>query len=151
MDAFQLTVLSIFVVLAILILVTFSIMLSSKKDDDSEYPSSYANCPDYWTMTNGNCVVPSTINKGNYTGADAYTTISKTPGYQATQPEVKDADGKITTPYVPENINFKAPGWDDNKEIDIIKGLKGRCALKAWANKYNVKWDGVNNYNSKFC
>jgi hypothetical protein len=146
MDAFQLIVLSIFVVLAILILVAFSIMLSSKKDDDSEYPSSYANCPDYWTMTNGNCVVPTTINIGNIT----YKDIKKTPGYQQPQAEVKDGT-KITTPYVPENINFKAPDWDDNKEIDIIKGLKGRCSLKAWANEYNVKWDGVNNYNSKFC
>jgi hypothetical protein len=147
MDAFQLIVLSIFVVLAILILVAFSIMLSSKKDADSEYPSSYANCPDYWTMTNGNCVVPTAINIGNIT----YKDPMKTPGYTATQAEVKDASDKITTPYVPENINFKDKDWDDNKEIDIIKGLKGRCSLKAWANKYNVKWDGVNNYNSKFC
>jgi hypothetical protein len=142
MDAFQLTVLSIFVVLAILILVAFSIMLSSKKDDDSEYPSSYANCPDYWTMTNGNCVVPTTINKGN---ADVYAYTGKTPGYNA----LVSANG--STLAVPANINFKATDWDDNKEIDIIKGLKGRCSLKAWANKYNVKWDGVNNYNSKFC
>jgi hypothetical protein len=141
MDAFQLTVLSIFVVLAILILVAFSIMLSSKKDDDSEYPSSYANCPDYWTMTNGNCVVPTTINIGNIT----YKDIKKTPGYNAHVPQ------SGSTPAVPENINFKAAGWDDNQTIDIIKGLKGRCALKAWANEYNVKWDGVNNYNSKFC
>jgi hypothetical protein len=149
MDAFQLIVLSIFVVLAILILVAFSIMLSSKKDADSEYPSSYANCPDYWTMTNGNCVVPTTtINKGN---SDVYASPGETPGYTATQAEVKNGSGEITTPYVPENINFKAAGWDDNQTIDIIKGLKGRCSLKAWANKYNVKWDGVNNYNSKFC
>ena len=150
MDAFQLIVLSIFVVLAILILVAFSIMLSSKKDADSEYPSSYANCPDYWTMTNGNCVVPTTINIGNIT----YKDIKKTPGYQQPQAEVQYSAGPPevkATPAVPENINFKAPDWDDNKDIDIIKGLKGRCALKAWANEYNVKWDGVNNYNSKFC
>jgi hypothetical protein len=99
-------------------------------------------------MTNGNCVVPDTINKGNYTGADAYTTINKTPGY--TQFKAK-ATPPVTTEDVPENINFKAAEWDDNKDIEIIKGLKGRCSLKAWANKYNVKWDGVNNYNSKFC
>jgi len=142
MDAFQLTVLSIFVVLAILILVAFSIMLTSKKDDDSEYPSSYANCPDYWTMTNGNCVVPNTINIGNI---GKYEIKGKTPGYNAlVQPSG-------STAAVSASINFKAAEWDDNKEIDIIKGLKGRCALKAWANEYNVKWDGVNNYNSKFC
>jgi hypothetical protein len=147
MDAFQLTVLSIFVVLAILILVAFSIMITSKKDDDVEYPLTYANCPDYWKMdANGNCVVPSSgPNLGLNTGADGYTSDSKTPGYTAIQPEVQN------TPAVPANINFKATDWDDNQTIDIIKGLKGRCSLKAWANEYNVKWDGVNNYNSKFC
>jgi hypothetical protein len=137
MDSFQLTVLSIFVVLAILILVAFSIMLSSKKDADSEYPSSYANCPDYWTMdASGNCIINQNINKGN---VEIYENKDKTPGYT----EVIDQ--------VPANINFKAAEWDDNQRIDIIKGLKGRCSLKAWANEYNVKWDGVNNYNSKFC
>jgi hypothetical protein len=145
MDAFQLIVLSIFVVLAILILVAFSIMLSSKKDADSEYPSSYANCPDYWTMTNGNCVVPSTINKGDNT---LYADLNKTPGYS---PFKNKATNPVTIEDVLENINFKDKLWDDNKDIDIIKGLKGRCSLKAWANNYNVKWDGVNNYNSKFC
>ena len=145
MDSFQLTVLSIFVILAILLLVAFSLMITGKKDDDSEYPATYANCPDYWTMdANGNCLVPTSgPNQGTNTVAGTYTDVTKTPGYTA-------SSGSGAS-QVNANINFKDTNWNDNTTIPILKGLTGRCSLKAWANEYKVKWDGVNNYNSKFC
>jgi hypothetical protein len=139
MDSFQLTVLSIFVVLAILILVGFSIMLNSKKDGDTEYPTSYSNCPDYWdTDANGNCLVPASgrVNSGK----SGYENSSNTPGYSSR------VDAQGNTPAVPANINFKDTNWDT-----LYSGIKGRCALKKWANQYSVVWDGVNNYNSAYC
>lgn len=158
MDSFQLTVLSIFVILAILLLVAFSLMITGKKDDDSEYPATYANCPDYWTMdANGNCLVPASgSNQGTNTGAGTYTDATKTPGYTPSSAAVT-ASAPGVTPVVAardavlENINFKDTNWNDNTTNPILKGLTGRCSLKAWANEYKVKWDGVNNYNSKFC
>jgi hypothetical protein len=133
MNSFQIIVLSIFVILAILVLTGFAIMLNSKKDDDSEYPSSYSTCPDYWDVSlntlGTKCVMSGSINNGN----NNWQSLAKTPGYTT------DSSSR-------PNVNFKDDGWDSK-----YNGIKGRCALKKWANDNSIIWDGVTNYNSAYC
>jgi hypothetical protein len=134
MNSFQITVLSIFVVLAILVLVSFAIMLNSKKDSDAEYPTSYSVCPDYWTVEGTKCVMNRTINNGDNSWRNNYDKTNqsgKTPGY--------DSSGN--------KVDFNNEGWNNS----IYPGVSGRCALKKWANDNNIVWDGVNNYNSAYC
>jgi hypothetical protein len=38
-------------------------------------------------------------------------------------------------------INFNDTRWSSGGKISV-------CAQKDWANKYNIMWDGVSNYNS---
>jgi hypothetical protein len=75
----------------------------------------------------------------NIGGNNEYSVSGATPGYTPSSGNSPNV--------VKENINFKDASWNNI----LYPGVKGRCALKQWANKYNVKWDGVNNYNSKFC
>jgi hypothetical protein len=136
MNSFQIIVLSIFVILAILILTAFTIMLTSKKDEDSEYPTTYSACPDYWDVSGNTCVMHSSINNGSgwQSNYDSSTKSGKTPGYDdSTASKIK--------------VDFKNADWNDG----IYPGVSGRCALKQWANTYNIVWDGVNNYNSAYC
>ena len=129
MNSFQLIVLSIFVVLAILLLVSFAVMLNSKKDEDSEYPTSYSQCPDYWDASGNQCVYKS-INIGN----------SSLPrnGPSGMYDPVNNA-----MTFDENNIAWK------NHATNL--GLPYRCALKKWANDSNVIWDGITNYNSAYC
>jgi hypothetical protein len=136
MNSFQIIVLSIFVILAILVLTGFAIMLNSKKDDDSEYPSSYNTCPDYWDVSGNACVMNGTINNGTAfnTVYDDTTKTGLTPGYTTTY------DSK-------PQVDFNDPNWNDK----IYSGVSGRCSLKKWATTYGIVWDGVTNYNSAYC
>ena len=138
MNSFQIIVLSIFVILAILILTTFTIMLRSKKDADYEHPKSYSQCPDYWDASGNLCVMSSSINNGNWE-QNAYNSSNKTgtPGYSS------EMYGNTNKPH----INFNNNSWNNDK----YPGITGRCALKQWANKSNIVWDGVTNYNSAYC
>jgi hypothetical protein len=137
MNSFQIIVLSIFVILAILVLTGFAIMLNSKKDDDSEYPSSYSTCPDYWDVSlnavGTKCVMSGSINNGNNVD---WQVQAKTPGYSFVKYQNNDKP----------HVDFKDDGWDSKYD-----GIKGRCALKKWANTYGIVWDGVTNYNSAYC
>jgi hypothetical protein len=129
MNSFQIIVLSIFVILAILILTGFAIMLNSKKDADSEYPSSYSTCPDYWDVSGNLCISNSTtINRGSN-----WLNINYTPGYY------NDSNHP--------GANFNDPSWNDI----IYPGVSGRCSLKKWATDTGIVWDGVTNYNSAYC
>jgi hypothetical protein len=133
MNSFQIIVLSIFVILAILILTSFAILLNSKKDEDSEYPTTYNTCPDYWTVDTSDskkCKY-SAINTGNIA---LISTNTPSAMHDSTNKTVKfdETDGAWTT-----------------RTTEL--GVPYRCALKKWATDSNVVWDGITNYNSAYC
>ena len=136
MTSFQIIVLSIFVILAILILTSFAVLLNSKKDEDSEYPTTYNTCPDYWTVDTSDskkCKY-STINTGGTGGIALISTNTPSGMYNSVNNTVK--------------FDETDPAWK-NKTKDL--GVSYRCALKKWANDSNVVWDGITNYNSAYC
>jgi hypothetical protein len=143
MNSFQIIVLSIFVILAILVLTGFAIMLNSKKDDDSEYPSSYNTCPDYWDVslnpTGTKCVMSGSINNGITGWENAYV-----PATNAGTPGFENVDYQGTNKF---HVDFNDPKWNDIK----YPGVSGRCSLKKWATDNGIVWDGVTNYNSAYC
>lgn len=137
MNSFQITVLTIFVILAILILVVFGVMLNSKKDADSEYPASYSKCPDYWDVSGNACIFPTNgLNKGT----DAKW--SSAP-YPTTATNGLYDSSKRSVVFDEKNTQWQA--------YASSVGLPYRCALKKWANDGSVVWDGITNYNSAFC
>ena len=133
MNSFQIIVLSIFVILAILILTAFTIMLTSKKDSDSEYPTSYSQCPDYWDVSGNLCIIQRTdLNNGDGSWQSAGNTVA--------------FDSTTQTSSTRPGANFKDASWDTK-----YPSITGRCALKKWANTYGIVWDGITNYNSAYC
>jgi len=132
MNSFQIIVLSIFVILAILVLTGFAIMLNSKKDDDSEYPSSYNTCPDYWDVSGNVCVYNTIIRNGNST---AIGLPVNTPS------ELMDGSLRVI-------FDEKHGNWVSTSSS---LGVPYRCALKKWAKDTEVTWDGITNYNSAYC
>ena len=136
MNSFQIIVLSIFVILAILVLTGFAIMLNSKKDADSEYPSSYNTCPDYWDVSGNLCLMSSTtINTGN---TSLWQNNIYTPSYLPVTHKTN-----LNTP----QVDFNNADWNDKR----YPGVSGRCSLKKWATDTGIVWDGVTNYNSAYC
>jgi hypothetical protein len=137
MNSFQIIVLSIFVILAILVLTGFAIMLNSKKDADSEYPSSYNTCPDYWDVSGNVCVYNTIIQNGNET---AISLNVNTPSSLYTAPHATTSHKVI--------FDEKHGDWV-SKSSSL--GVPYRCALKKWAKDTEVTWDGITNYNSAYC
>ena len=96
-----------------------------------------STCPDYWNVdADGNCVIPptsATLNAGSvYSGNTINLTNEKTD------------TSKIYTPGYISNgnkINYNDEGWGAMNKSSI-------CAKRDWANKLNIAWDGVSNYNS---
>ena len=130
MDSFQITVLIIAAVLLILIFTTIGI-LTKYSTVQQVYPPVANNCPDFWTVKNDeSCGLPSYTAK-NYVNGDNLTENNTggsgiyTPGYSTSA----------------KSINFSDPNWGS-------LGKTALCAKKDWANKNEISWDGVSNYNS---
>jgi hypothetical protein len=141
MEAFYKITILVAIVFLILALTVIGILMG-KKANVLIYPPVMNECPDYWTYDGSYCIVP---NKGCPTSSDpskfkdcsgnvlnGLNTITSvntqnTPGIKfQTNPD------KSTT----VKIDFKDAGWT------------GTCAQMQWANKNNIVWDGVSNYNS---
>ena len=131
MDTFYIIVLSIAVCLLILLLTFIGIKMTYNKRSNvsgsNAFPPNYSTCPDGWTADIvGNCMAPSSFD-GSQISTDYNNSIKK----------------KITSPtpgYISSSqINFQDAGWGD--------GTSRQCKLKDWANTYNIKWDGIINYN----
>ena len=112
----------IVVIIAIIILIlalTSVGLLIRNLNQSKPFPSSASECPDYWVVNNdGSCSIPTGIN-----GPNTGYTNTDTPGLSN------------------KNIKFTDAGWKS-------QGISELCAKKKWANKYNVLWSGVSNYNS---
>jgi hypothetical protein len=141
MEGFYKITILVAIVFLILALTAIGILMS-KKANVLIYPPIMNQCPDFWTFDGSSCIVP---NKGCPTSTDATKykdctsnvlngfaninslTVENTPGLMLTK-----NDDKTTT----LKINFKDSKWS------------GTCDQMKWANKNNIIWDGVSNYNS---
>ena len=140
MDKFYIIVLSIFTIFLILILTLIGTAIVYG-DTAVQYPPVVSKCPDYWNMDdNGVCVntTRNTINAGN--GAED---------------TIKGINGVVRTKLSDADKNY-CEGGSNNINCDIkpsdpkwlANGLTPICNQRKWANRNNILWDGVSNYNS---
>ena len=133
MDVFYTTVLAIALVILILILTYIGIIMLYYKPKQT-FPPSLATCPDYWQVylnANGDssgCIVPRGTPSIN-TGIATEQSYMNAPGY-------KGAGTSLGQPY----INFNDTTWNTGGKPPI-------CNQKVWANRNQIVWDGVTNYN----
>jgi hypothetical protein len=135
MGYYYIIVSTVATIILVLILTYVGILMTSTQKK-ALYPPSYSLCPDYWqTNEAGKCLIPQ--------GSTATNTVSATTlraDYDRVTTGKKPTPGlDISTP--PSYIDFADTNWSANGTVDQ------RCGWKAWANKYNVQWDGVSNYN----
>jgi hypothetical protein len=127
MDKFQMIVLAIAVVVLIIILTAIGLGLRNLKNK-VVYPPIANQCPDYWQADgSNNCLIPVTnpINTGTILSSDGSVSLPSTvPGYNSLM----------------KSIDFTNPAWNANNSAT--------CNKQIWANKYQVVWDGISNYNS---
>jgi hypothetical protein len=116
--SFYTIVLIIAIIILILALTAVGLLLG-RLNTSKTFPPSASNCPDYWIVnSDGSCAIPTITNV-------------PTTGYSST-----DTYGLSSN-----SIKFTDAGWKN-------QGISELCAKKKWANKYNVLWSGVSNYNS---
>ena len=118
------TIVLIIAIIILIIALTSVGLLIGRLNKSKTFPPSASDCPDYWVVstdetTYGSCIVPSDVN----VPLTGYADSTNTPGL---------SDSKI---------KFTDAGWKN-------QGISELCAKKKWANKYNVLWSGVSNYNS---
>lgn len=128
MDLFYIIVSSILIVFLIIILSYYGIVLQKRVKESKEYPPQPpSTCPDYWQVNvNGKCTIPASgfKNTGSIYGSNGQITLNtnSTYGY---------SDGAI---------DFNGNLWSSG-------GANSVCNIRNWANKNNIVWDGVTNYN----
>jgi len=129
METFYIIVITVAIICLILTLTVIGIILSSQKTD-VVFPPTKNTCPDYWTAekntegTTENKCTPSSLNVGTYANVDDVVKKLKDSGY---------GDGT--------SVDFGDPAWATNYNTT------SECALKSWANKNDISWDGISNYN----
>jgi hypothetical protein len=119
--SFYTIVVIIAIIILIIALTTVGLLLGRLNTSKKTFPPSASDCPDYWVNSNGSCAVPNA--SGINRPTDGYNNTGETPGWDS------------------GSINFTNVGWKN-------QGISELCAKKKWANKYNVLWSGVSNYNS---
>jgi hypothetical protein len=121
MDSFYMIVVLIAVILLILCLTGVGILMGYQ-DANLVFPPKANNCPDGWTTVGNVCTVPTAF-------------ISSTTGLTATQGFTAPVAASGSTPEKLATIDFSKDYWANI------------CEKKKWANKFNINWDGVSNYN----
>ena len=136
METFHKVVIGIALVVLIILLVAVGFLLNKTKDN-MVYPPSANKCPDYWLEDPDGCKIMGTNNDGYMNngvlnvGTDPIVNFdNKNDDNYFLQPVTKDETAK----------------WF-NKDKKAFTEYSDICAKQAWANHYNVKWDGVKNYN----
>lgn len=126
MEWFYLTVLSIAIILLIIMLTFIGsrIVNNDKSSTTDIYPPVQNTCPDLWQAEQVADIIQCTIptngtNIGNLKGSKRITDL---------------AAGEII-------------GLNTNKDAINFASYETECDKKRWADKYNIKWDGVSNYN----
>lgn len=123
MDPFYKTVVIVAIVMLILALIGLGVLMQ-EQDTKTEYPPQQSACPDHWSSTSvpNQCKINTdsgtALNVGNFDKTDGYSDDYMTYS-------VDDSSNKLVT----------------------FKSSLLVCDKKKWANKYNIVWDGVSNYN----
>ena len=135
MEWFYLTVLAVAILLLIIMLTFIGTRIKkNEKSADSNnnvFPPVQNTCPDLWKATQEGdiikCKIPTEESpnmKKNNTG------------------NLKDSTGQLTGSTASE-IN----GINTDKDAIDFSSYETECDKKIWADKYNIKWDGISNYN----
>jgi len=130
METFYIIVITVAIICLILTLTVIGIILSSQKTD-VVFPPTKNTCPDYWTAqpntdgtTENKCIPNNDLNVGTYSNTVSMLATLRDSGY-----------GNGTS------VDFGDPDWATNYNTT------SECALKSWANKNDISWDGISNYN----
>jgi hypothetical protein len=111
------------IALVILIITLVAIGIAFNKPNNAEvFPTVPSRCPDYWT----------------YDGSGSVCTVPESGSLNAPSSVL---DSETTFGYSSGKVDFSNERWSQG-------GTSTTCKLKSWANKYNVKWDGITNYNN---
>ena len=131
----------------------FSYMVISYSDTEKNYPPNTNPCPDFWEIQkDGACLIGveniGSMKKKQNSFVNSNGSIHKYEAYS-----------KDNSPFgfLEETKLAKITNFNDHKQIDIVDftdinwttygGAKSRtCALKSWANKNGIAWDGMHNY-----
>ena len=118
MDPFYKTVVIVAIVMLILAFVGLGVIMQ-EQDGNTEYPPQQNSCPDHWISNGSNaCTINNDKNVGNF-----------------------DSDN-VGTQYIDSVVDS-----DAGAKTVTFKSSLLVCDKKKWANKYNIVWDGVSNYN----
>jgi hypothetical protein len=173
MESFYLIVVGIAVVVLILLLTFIGIMLAGQYKK-ATFPPNSTTCPQGWKHDPSGCRVPI-VDGNNYknTGRngdsyydptdrvsnDGLTTKTGTlsPYVSNNSPlNSSSSNNKNKMPYLYEYTLSSTSGGDTDNHVFYLdpdstdwtkNGMTAKCAQKMWANKYNILWDGVSNYN----
>ena len=118
MEVFYIVVLSIAVIFYIIILTLFGLMMT-KSDTVAAFPPMKNSCPDYWTSE-----------------TDASGKVLCKPNTSINTIDITGLPGSNGG-----SVDFTDTQWGSNS------GKSNICALNSWANKNNISWDGVSNFN----
>ena len=113
------------IVMLILALIGLGVLMQ-EQDTKTEYPPQQSACPDHWSSTSvpNQCKINkdsdnTELNVGNFTASNG-----------------------ASDDYMTYSVNSSS----SNKLVTFNSSLLV-CDKKKWANKYNIVWDGVSNYN----
>ena len=140
MDSFYLIVLSVATLILIILLAFLGWTMSNSKKG-TKFPTITTSCPDNWqldTSTKDSSGKPILLCKrpesGYNVGSDTATANLTT--YMTTRASIGYNDADRT------KLNFTDNVWNtDSKVPDPV------CAKKAWAKKYSIAWDSIENAN----
>jgi hypothetical protein len=125
MDSFYSIVLIISVVLLIIVLTASAVSLQAV-DEKEIFPKIESKCPDGWVFKDNKCYYKDTRSGGTFHTSNVPNTSSI------------PVDTKIVTA-VENDDAFKSITFNSNAST---------CNKKTWAIDFNIKWDGVTNYNN---
>ena len=139
METFYLIVLAIATIVFILVLLFFGLMMQ-KGNVNQVYPPVANTCPDMWPIVDGsNCRIPwdsgvdePDINKGG----KEWDEVAKS----LTDANINVFKASTTTGNSKTAFSPADPKWSAG-------GLTPVCEQKKWANKNNILWDGISNFN----
>ena len=138
MDYFYIIVSAVLIVFLILILAYYGIVIQNQLKQNQSYPPQPPSaCPDYWTLaSDGTCNVPKfgSKNTGKLYNSSNNIVLSSASGSTGYTSGYNIKEGTPT-------VNFSDNGWSSGATSAL-------CNKSAWANTYNVMWDGVTNYNN---
>ena len=131
MEQFYVIVITIAIVLLILALTYIGVFLIGDDTAKVTFPPHSNQCPDYWEVNgDGSCEIQKNgINLGT----------------KSDDSERTYADKDEFVPASGDGNQFVTDDDSNPRSIDFTAG--SICDKKQWANRFEVAWDGVTNYN----